>query len=105
MDKVKRLPGIHPSWGMWATLGVTYTWGKGPPTHTQKALMEEAAVPSDLWKGKLLTRASQGLRARAVEVSPTPPVRQDRKMRVRNEPANYPLRWNKEDVSGVNSSL
>lgn len=67
-------------------------------------MMEEAAVPSDLWRGKLLTGASQGLRARAIEVSPTPPVRRDRKMRVQSEPASYPLKWNKEDVRGVNSS-
>lgn len=65
-------------------------------------MMEEAAVPSDLWRRKLLTRVSQGLRESTAEVSPTPPVRWDRKMKVRSEPANYPLRWNKEDVRGVN---
>ena len=66
-------------------------------------MMEEAAVPSDLWRRKLLTRASQGLRESAAEVSPTPPVSWDRKMKIRSEPTNYPLRWNKEDVRGVNS--
>ena len=66
-------------------------------------MMEEAAVPSDLWRRKLLTRASQGLRESAAEVSPTPPVSWDRKVKVRSEPTNYPLRWNKEDVRGVNS--
>lgn len=66
-------------------------------------MVEEAAVPSGLWRRKLLTRASQGLRERAAEVSPTAPVRRDRKMKVRSETANYPLKRNKEDVRGVNS--